>query len=100
MIAEVGVNHNGDPALVELKRGPGRVLVLTSGWHPADSQLALSSKFVPLLHALLEQSASLPAQRAQYFVGDEVPLEPLGAVQFKGKGVAVEVFAVRAEAQP
>lgn len=33
-------------------------------------------------------------------LGAEPVLESLGAVQFKGKGVAVEVFAVRAEAQP
>jgi len=39
-----------------------------------DSQLALSSKFVPLLHSLLEQSSNLPAQKAQYFIGEEVPL--------------------------
>jgi hypothetical protein len=39
-----------------------------------DSQLALSSKFVPLLQALLEQSSNLPAQKAQYFIGEEVPL--------------------------
>jgi hypothetical protein len=67
---------DGDPAIVQVPLGRGGVVVLTSGWHPADSQLALSSKFVPLLHALLELSASLPAQRAQYFVGDEVPLPP------------------------
>ena len=34
--------------------GSGRVLALTSGWHPEDSQLALSSKFVPMIGALLE----------------------------------------------
>jgi hypothetical protein len=65
-----------DPALVQVPLGKGAVMILASSWQPADSQLALSSKFVPLLHALLEQSASLPAQRAQYFVGDEVPLPP------------------------
>ena len=31
---------------------------------------------------------------------DRVPLEPIGAVQLKGKAAPVEVFAVRAEAQP
>ena len=40
---------SGDPALVEVPVGKGRVLVLTSGWEPQDSQLALSTKFVPLL---------------------------------------------------
>lgn len=68
---------NGDPAVVQIPQGKGRVIVFTSSWRPADSQLALSSKFVPLLQALLEQSSSLPPQKAQYFIGDEVPL-PIG----------------------
>jgi hypothetical protein len=34
--------------------GTGRLLALTSGWNPDDSQLALSSKFVPLVGALLD----------------------------------------------
>ena len=45
---------NGDPALLERSVGQGRVLGLTSGWQPEDSQLALSSKFVPLVGALLD----------------------------------------------
>ncbi len=69
---------SGDPAIVQAPLGKGSVVILASSWRPADSQLALSSKFVPLLHALLEQSSNLPPQKAQYFVGDEIPL-PGGA---------------------
>lgn len=64
------------PAIIEAPLGKGRVVILTSTWRPADSQLALSSKFVPLLYGLLEQSSNLPPRKAQYFVGDEVPLPP------------------------
>jgi hypothetical protein len=45
---------NGEPALLDRSVGSGRVLALTSGWHPEDSQLALSSKFVPMIGALLD----------------------------------------------
>ena len=45
---------NGDPMLLERSVGQGRVIAFTSGWHPEDSQLALSSKFVPLVGALLD----------------------------------------------
>lgn len=45
---------NGDPAMIERTPGTGRVLALTSGWNPDDSQLALSSKFVPLIGNLLD----------------------------------------------
>lgn len=65
---------NGNPALIEVPVGKGILLALTSGWHPADSQFALSSKFVPLLYSILEQSAGPKAQRAQYWVGDSVTL--------------------------
>jgi hypothetical protein len=45
---------NGEPAVLERGLNKGRIFALTSGWHPEDSQLALSSKFVPMIGALLE----------------------------------------------
>jgi hypothetical protein len=65
---------NGDPALGEIPVGKGRLWVLTSGWQPQDSQMALSSKFVPLLYAMLEQSGGIKEGRSQYSVGDVVNL--------------------------
>ena len=62
----------GDPALMQVPLGTGSLLVFTFGWHPNDSQLALSSKFVPLLYSLLEMSGGIKSQKAQYLVGDEV----------------------------
>lgn len=70
---------NGDPALVEVPVGKGRVILLTSGWQPTESQLALSSKFVPLLYALLETSGAAPPPVVQYQVGDQVPASGLQA---------------------
>ena len=84
-----------DPALVEVPLGKGRVVILASTWRPADSQLALSSKFVPLLYSMLEQSSKLPPRKAQYFVGEEVPLPP-GAQPFKVRkpdGVEIDAAA-------
>jgi hypothetical protein len=65
---------NGDPAIMEAPVGRGRVFVLTSGWRPQESQLALSTKFVPLLYSLLDQSGGSPPVAAQYLVGDQVSL--------------------------
>jgi hypothetical protein len=65
---------NGDAAIVEIPVGKGRVLVLASGWHPADSQLAVSSKFVPLLYSALELAGGPPTAAAQFVVGDTIPL--------------------------
>jgi hypothetical protein len=66
----------GDAALTQTPLGKGSVVTFTSSWRPVDSQLALSSKFVPLLGSVLEQSSNVPVGKAQYFVGDEVPLPP------------------------
>jgi hypothetical protein len=68
----------GDPAVLQMAIGKGTLLVLTSGWHPADSQLALSSKFVPMLYSLLQASGSIKAHRSQYLVGDAVPITVAG----------------------
>lgn len=64
----------GDPALLEVPAGRGRLLLLTSGWHPEDSQLALTTKFVPLLYSMLELAGGMAAPPSQYSVGDTVPL--------------------------
>jgi hypothetical protein len=61
------------PALVQIAVGKGALYILTSGWSPADSQFALSSKFVPFLYSLLEQSAPVTTQARQLTIGDSVP---------------------------
>ena len=63
-----------DPAILEIPSGRGSLLMLTFGWHPADSDLALSSKFIPLLYSILEYGGILTGRRPQYFVGDTVPM--------------------------
>jgi hypothetical protein len=70
----------GDPALIQVPVGHGQVFVLTSGWQPGDSQLALSTKFVPLLFAILEQAGGVAPPPPQYYVGDTVPLAQFGSV--------------------
>lgn len=65
---------DGAPAWLTVPAAGGTVLIMTAAWHPSDSQLALSSKFVPLLQSLLEASAGLGAGQSQFFVGDPVPL--------------------------
>ena len=61
----------GDPAIV----AKNHLILLTSGWHPADSQLALSTKFVPLLYGWLEAAGFRNEQASSLLVGDVLPLE-------------------------
>lgn len=65
----------GDSAILARSLGKGRVVLLTSGWHPADSQLALSTKFVPLLYGWLEAAGFRNEQSASLLVGDVLPLD-------------------------
>ena len=65
---------SGDPALIEVPIGTGHLLVLTSGWQPEDSQLALSTKFVPLLYSMLDYSGAPPPSEGQFHVGETLPL--------------------------
>jgi hypothetical protein len=66
--------ENGDPAMIEKPLEKGRLIVLTSGWNPADSQFARSSKFVPLMLGLLEVWKPRPFDAANHGVGDRVTL--------------------------
>ncbi len=65
---------DGAPALLECQRERGRVLVLASSWRPADSQLARSTKFVPLLAGILEGAGAGGGPKAAYLVGETVEL--------------------------
>jgi hypothetical protein len=79
---------NNDPAILEVPVGRGRVFVFTFSWRPADSQFALSSKFVPMLYSLLDQAGGITAQIAQFRVGDVVELGAL-AVQNNAANLSV-----------
>jgi len=63
---------DGDPAIVEFKIGRGTVCVLTGAWHPADSQLARSSKFPPLMYRLLELASGEIVRPQSQTVGSEL----------------------------
>jgi hypothetical protein len=65
---------SGEPALIEASRERGHVFCLTSGWHTDDSQLAMSSKFVPLVSLLLEYGRPGQAAVSGLYVGDSVLL--------------------------
>ena len=76
----------GDAAIVEKADDKGMLVVLASGWNPADSQLARSSKFVPLMLGLLEGRSNVAFGGASHLVFDRVPI-PIEA--WAGKELAV-----------
>ena len=63
---------DGSPAFVEFTVGKGRVWLMTAGWHPADSQLARSSKFPPLVYRMLEQASGAVSRPESLPVGSAI----------------------------
>jgi hypothetical protein len=80
---------SGDPALVEIPVGRGRIFVFASTWRPEDSQLALSTKFVPLLLSLAESGgASGPEPDLSHEVGDVLSLS---GIEVAGDGMGMRL---------
>ena len=84
---------SGDPAMLDVPIGRGRLVVFAFGWQPDDSQLAVSSKFVPLLYSLLELAGGAMESPAPWIVGDAVPVpagsEPTALRTPAGKTIAL-----------
>lgn len=82
--------ESGDAAWMNYPIGAGRLVIFTSSWHPADSQLALSTKFVPLLYSILERGGEDAARRqAQFVVGDPLPVGQGAVVRRPGGATSV-----------
>jgi hypothetical protein len=64
---------DGSPALAQITVGKGNLLVLAAGWNPVESQLAVSSKFLPLMQTLLDWSGGAPPLRCQFQIGESIP---------------------------
>ena len=64
---------NDDPAIWrrDLENG-GTVFAMSSGWHPRDSQLALSTKFVPMVNSIVEIAANVPELDRSLVVGQPI----------------------------
>jgi hypothetical protein len=67
---------DGDPAVIEKPLGKGNLIVMASGWSRGDSQLARSSKFVPLMMAMLDRRDPRPFDIEEHTVGDRIELPP------------------------
>lgn len=69
-----------DPAVVDIPRGSGRVVLFASGWQPRESQLGVSSKFIPLTTMLVELGRRRPVIAASFEAGATVDLVQLTSV--------------------
>lgn len=60
----------GTPAILEHRIGEGAVFAFLAGWRPAESQLALSSKFVPLLYSVFDHAGYSIRSAPTLYVGE------------------------------
>ncbi|QDT33075.1 BatA domain-containing protein [Thalassoglobus polymorphus] len=75
--------ENGSPAIFELKVGSGQLVVFASGWNRSDSDLAVWSKFVPMMNGLLEYLGGQRSFRPVYFAGNKITLQEFGFIEEK-----------------
>jgi hypothetical protein len=62
---------NGEtPAFLEHRIGEGAVFAFLAGWWPEESQLALSSKFVPLLFSIFDHAGYSIRSAPTVYVGE------------------------------
>ncbi|HEY1123885.1 MAG TPA: VWA domain-containing protein [Haloferula sp.] len=87
---------SGDPAWLSYPLGKGTLHVLTTTWRPADSQLALTTKFAPLLHSLI---ANAGQGRGVYFVGHD-GIETPGAHAVDDRRIAIQLDPSESELTP
>ncbi|MGL4398764.1 MAG: BatA domain-containing protein [Luteolibacter sp.] len=81
---------SGDPAWVVYPLGKGMLHVLTTTWRPADSQLALTTKFPPLLHSLLALTVNPSSVPAAQLDPAESELTPLPESELRALGLPLD----------
>jgi hypothetical protein len=63
---------DGSAAFIAISKGSGVLWLMTAGWQPTQSQLALSSKFVPILSGLFRVAAKDSTAIPKFNVGDQI----------------------------
>lgn len=91
-LIELAKFDSGGPAIMMKEIESGAVVVMTSGWHPADSRLGLSTKFVPLIHSLIRLGRTPQRQFETTYVNDVIDVaDSTGELLTpEGKSAAVE----------
>lgn len=82
---------DGSPAWVDVRQEKGRVYLMMSGWEPEESQLALSSKFVPLLYSILSEAGFSAVKAPPVYVGGSLPVASAKSVVVPGETEAIEL---------
>lgn len=77
---------DGDAAIAELSALRGKIIVFASGWQPADSQFARSSKFPMLVFRILEHSSGIATRTGSQDVGTPLAWPTISQVESSSTG--------------
>lgn len=104
-LAQVPVRFDsGDPALIDVPVGSGRVFLLAAGWQPRESGLGVSSKFLPIITTMAELGWRKAPVVAQAETSPEFPEpgihEVVGDEAGQTKRVAVNLPADESKTAP
>jgi hypothetical protein len=91
---------DGTPGFMEVGIGQGKCWLLTAGWQPMESQLALSTKFVPLMVGMFRISTPEVFAPKDLLVGqavDKVTLRDRTLVDPLGQLISVEANGTSAK---
>ncbi len=86
---------DGDPAIIAQPIGAGQSWIITAGWQPTQSQLALSTKFVPLLDGFFSYGDRSTTDIEQVVMGSEPPFEPSATARIERTGQAAIEYRTR-----
>tara|TARA_R110002049_G_scaffold4601_5_gene32218 strand:+ start:306976 stop:309126 length:2151 start_codon:yes stop_codon:yes gene_type:complete len=79
---------DGDPALIEVPTqaadSDGKLWILATGWQPTSSQLALSTKFIPLVYQWFDSSSADSQRSESYAVGEPIDAPPSESARIIG----------------
>ena len=89
---------DGNDALIEKSMGEGKLWILAAGWQPRDSQLALSTKFVPLLNGFYSGRSYRDDSPSQYLLGNSLPFTPSATARIESADQATIAFQQQEDA--
>lgn len=70
--------ETSDPAILEVPLAAGKLIIWTTGWQRSDSELAVWSKFVPVMNGFLEYLGEQRITLPTYTVGETLDQSLLG----------------------
>lgn len=89
---------DNDPLLIQKSSGMGSIWLITTGWQPAGSGLALSSKFIPILMGILDPQRSSRKQQLVFEAGEKISIADVAdVVTSEGFELNDDAFQIQSE---